>query len=58
MAISVVMPALELTQETGKLVSWRKKKANLSPRVTRCSRSRPTKQWWKWKRSPTDSSLE
>jgi pyruvate dehydrogenase E2 component (dihydrolipoamide acetyltransferase) len=25
MAISVVMPALELTQETGKLVSWRKK---------------------------------
>jgi pyruvate dehydrogenase E2 component (dihydrolipoamide acetyltransferase) len=24
MAISVVMPALELTQETGKLVSWRK----------------------------------
>src|SRR5580704_17342439 len=23
MAISVVMPALELTQETGKLVSWR-----------------------------------
>ena len=25
MAISVVMPALELTQETGRLVSWRKK---------------------------------
>ena len=25
MAISVVMPALELTQETGKLVAWRKK---------------------------------
>jgi pyruvate dehydrogenase E2 component (dihydrolipoamide acetyltransferase) len=25
MAISVVMPALELTQETGKLISWRKK---------------------------------
>jgi pyruvate dehydrogenase E2 component (dihydrolipoamide acetyltransferase) len=25
MAISVVMPALELTQETGKVVSWRKK---------------------------------
>ena len=25
MAISVVMPALELTQETGKLLSWRKK---------------------------------
>ena len=25
MAISVVMPALDLTQETGKLVSWRKK---------------------------------
>jgi pyruvate dehydrogenase E2 component (dihydrolipoyllysine-residue acetyltransferase) len=25
MAINVVMPALELTQETGKLVSWRKK---------------------------------
>jgi pyruvate dehydrogenase E2 component (dihydrolipoyllysine-residue acetyltransferase) len=25
MAISVVMPALELTQESGKLVSWRKK---------------------------------
>jgi pyruvate dehydrogenase E2 component (dihydrolipoamide acetyltransferase) len=25
MAISVVMPALELTQETGKLVSWRKR---------------------------------
>jgi pyruvate dehydrogenase E2 component (dihydrolipoamide acetyltransferase) len=25
MAISVVMPALELTQETGKIVSWRKK---------------------------------
>src|SRR5579862_5953775 len=24
MAISVVMPALELTQETGKLVAWRK----------------------------------
>src|SRR3984885_1799509 len=28
MAISVVMPALELTQETGKLVSWRKKKGD------------------------------
>ena len=25
MAISVVMPALELTQETGKLIAWRKK---------------------------------
>ncbi len=25
MAISIVMPALELTQETGKLVAWRKK---------------------------------
>jgi pyruvate dehydrogenase E2 component (dihydrolipoamide acetyltransferase) len=25
MAISVIMPALELTQETGKLVAWRKK---------------------------------
>ena len=25
MAISVVMPALEMAQETGKLVSWRKK---------------------------------
>jgi pyruvate dehydrogenase E2 component (dihydrolipoamide acetyltransferase) len=28
MAISVVMPALELTQETGKLVSWRKKEGD------------------------------
>ena len=25
MAISVVMPALEMAQETGKLVSWKKK---------------------------------
>jgi pyruvate/2-oxoglutarate dehydrogenase complex dihydrolipoamide acyltransferase (E2) component len=25
MAISVVMPALELTQESGKLLAWRKK---------------------------------
>ena len=25
MAISVVMPALEMAQDTGKLVSWRKK---------------------------------
>ena len=25
MAISVVMPALEMAQETGKLLSWRKK---------------------------------
>ena len=30
MAISVVMPALELTQETGKLVSWRKKEGEPS----------------------------
>jgi pyruvate dehydrogenase E2 component (dihydrolipoamide acetyltransferase) len=29
MAISVVMPALELTQETGKLVSWRKKEGDV-----------------------------
>ncbi len=28
MAISVVMPALELTQETGKLVAWRKKEGD------------------------------
>ncbi len=28
MAISVVMPALELTQETGKLVSWHKKEGD------------------------------
>jgi pyruvate dehydrogenase E2 component (dihydrolipoamide acetyltransferase) len=28
MAISVVMPALELTQETGRLVSWRKKEGD------------------------------
>jgi pyruvate dehydrogenase E2 component (dihydrolipoamide acetyltransferase) len=32
MAISVVMPALELTQETGKLVSWRR---NEGERVTK-----------------------
>ena len=32
MAISIVMPALELTQETGKLVSWRK---NEGERVTK-----------------------
>jgi len=32
MAISVVMPALELTQETGKLVAWRKKEGE---RVTK-----------------------
>jgi pyruvate dehydrogenase E2 component (dihydrolipoamide acetyltransferase) len=32
MAISVVMPALELTQETGKLISWRK---NEGERVTK-----------------------
>jgi pyruvate dehydrogenase E2 component (dihydrolipoamide acetyltransferase) len=32
MAISVVMPALELTQETGKLISWRKKEGE---RVTK-----------------------
>lgn len=32
MAISVVMPALELTQETGKLVAWRKKEGD---RVTK-----------------------
>jgi len=32
MAISVVMPALELSQETGKLVSWRKKEGD---RVTK-----------------------
>jgi septal ring factor EnvC (AmiA/AmiB activator) len=25
MAVSVVMPALEMAQETGKLVSWKKK---------------------------------
>jgi len=25
MAISIVMPALELAQETGKVVAWRKK---------------------------------
>ena len=25
MAVSIVMPALEMAQETGKLVSWRKK---------------------------------
>src|SRR3954468_615320 len=28
MAISVVMPALEMAQETGKLVSWRKKEGD------------------------------
>ena len=28
MAISIVMPALELTQETGKLVAWRKKEGD------------------------------
>jgi pyruvate dehydrogenase E2 component (dihydrolipoamide acetyltransferase) len=32
MAVSVVMPALELTQETGKLISWRK---NEGERVTK-----------------------
>src|SRR5580704_10124191 len=32
MAISVVMPALEMAQETGKLVSWRKKEGE---RVTK-----------------------
>jgi pyruvate dehydrogenase E2 component (dihydrolipoamide acetyltransferase) len=32
MAISVVMPALELTQETGKLIAWRKKEGD---RVTK-----------------------
>src|SRR5579872_6814332 len=29
MAISVVMPALEMAQETGKVVSWRKKEGEL-----------------------------
>ena len=28
MAISVVMPALEMAQETGKLVSWKKKEGD------------------------------
>src|SRR3981189_315974 len=32
MAFSVVMPALEMAQETGKLVSWRKKEGD---RVTK-----------------------
>jgi len=32
MAISVVMPALEMAQENGKLLAWRKKKASASRR--------------------------
>ena len=28
MAFSVVMPALEMAQETGKLISWRKKEGD------------------------------
>jgi len=32
MAVSVVMPALELAQETGKLIAWRKKEGD---RVTK-----------------------
>ena len=28
MAISVVMPALEMAQETGKLLAWRKKEGD------------------------------
>jgi hypothetical protein len=28
MAVSVVMPALEMAQETGKLVSWKKREAS------------------------------
>lgn len=34
MAISVVMPALELAQESGKLLAWLNRKATLSPRAT------------------------
>ena len=30
MAISVVMPALEMAQETGKLLAWRKKEGELT----------------------------
>ena len=50
MATSVVMPALEMAQETGKIVSWLKKEGDTITKGEALSKSKPTKPSLKSKR--------
>ena len=54
MAISVVMPALEMAQETGQAhVLAEERRRAASPRASRCSKSKPTRPLWKSRRPLT-----
>jgi len=50
MAISVVMPALEMAQENGSCWRGARRKARASARASHCWKLRRTKRWWRSKR--------
>ncbi len=58
MAFSVVMPALEMAQETGKLLAGGRKKETASPKASPSSKLKPIKPSSKWKPPPTAFSPE